>query len=231
MKLNKTILVAALGFFISTQAMAGQQEINQIEQAASTLDTPRLQALAKTVSGYDLALAEYRLALSFNLKGNGDEAKNWINQAMATLESLEQTHPENAEVKALLAQVYGYKIALEPMKGIYYGPKSNATLAEAESLAPNNPRVHLIKGIGKLNTPPLFGGSVEEAEKAFAQALTAFEQDQYSNYHWGQAETYTWKGLVKMRGGDIEQAKQNWQMALQIDPNYGWAKSLMAQHQ
>lgn len=212
-------------------AHAGQVEIDQVETAAAQLDIASLQQLSISLQGYDLALAQYRLALSANLSGQEAIAKDAINKAMDILETLDETSPNNVEVKALLAQVYGYKVAIQPFKGMFYGPKSQAKLKEAESLSSDNPRVLLVKGIGAANTPPMFGGSKEVAIASFTSALEQFESDQFSNFYWGHAETYTWLGLVHMQEGETEQALAYYDKALEVQPDYGWAKALIADTQ
>jgi len=225
----QTLIISACIYMGS--ANAGQSEINQIEQAASTLNVSALKQMSNELSGYDYALNQYRLALSANLTNQSDMAKKAIDKSMAELEKLEQQDPENAEIKALLAQVYGYKIAIEPFKGVYYGPKSGNAISQAESLSPNNPRVQLVKGIGALNTPAMFGGSSDVAFDSFNKAIVAFADDQYSDYHWGFAEAYTWRGLVHQQRGDMVKAKADWQKAIEIDQNYAWAKSLLTNAQ
>ncbi|WP_159822089.1 tetratricopeptide repeat protein [Colwellia sp. 20A7] len=232
MNINKTLITLAVTLQMSFSAVAAQAGIDQIEKAASVLDIPTLQSIATNVSDYDQALAYYRLGLSAHLKGQNALAITAIDQAIKLLEQLNESFINNVEVKALLAQVYGYKIALEPMKGVNYGPKSNAIISEAEALAPNNPRVQLVIGISKLNTPEMFGGSREAAYQAFDKAITAYNNaDKNANYNWGHAETYTWRGLIHMKKGEVELAKQDWQLALNITPDYGWAKMLLAQNQ
>lgn len=225
----RTVVIA--GLLLSANAQAGQAEIDQIESATSTMNVKALTAMQTHMQGYDLALTQYRLALTANLTGDSTVAKKAINKAMDLLETLDKENPEHVEIKTLLAQVYGYKIALEPMKGIYYGPKSQSTLAQAETLSANNPRVLLVKGIGAVNTPAMFGGSEKVAFDSFSKAISQFTGDTYSNYHWGHAEAYTWRGMMHMQRGDLNAAKADWQSALEIDPDYGWAKSLLAQNQ
>jgi len=230
MNINKILLTLTISLQLSFTAIAGQADIDQIEQAAATLNVTELQTITTQVAGYDKALAYYRTGLSANLMGKTEQSIQSIDQAIELLEQLDTSTPDDVEIKALLAQVYGYKIALEPIKGVYFGPKSNTKLSEAEALAPNNPRVLLVKGIGKLNTPPMFGGSSEAAYQAFDKAVLAYANDQNSGFHWGYAETYTWRGLVHMQNGETDKAKQDWQLALNINPDYGWAKMLLSKN-
>ena len=223
--LTRSIFLTAILSVGATHA--GQNEINQIETAVASLDVKKLKSISKDMSGYDLALAKYRTSLSANLTKQEELAGDALDESMEILEELNDLQPDNVEVKALLAQVYGYKIALSPIKGMYYGPKAQSMLAEAEKLDPNNPRVLLVKGISAANTPPMFGGDKDEAMKAFEQAIEQYEEDQYSDYHWGYAETYTWRGVLMYKQGDKAQAQADWQKAIEVEPGYGWAQSLI----
>ncbi|NVK24273.1 MAG: tetratricopeptide repeat protein [Gammaproteobacteria bacterium] len=220
-------LVLTSSLLFSTTIFAGQENIDQIEQAAGSLNINQLMEIKDSLQGYDRALAHYRLALSANLTEQTKLAKQSINLAIELLEELNEQDQNNTELLALLAQSYGYKIALEPIKGVYYGPKSAATLAKAEELDPNNPRVLLVKGIAALNTPAMFGGNMETAYESFNKAIDAYPQDTHSDFHWGHAEAYTWRGLIHMKNGHSELAKSDWQTALTLNPDYGWAKSML----
>lgn len=228
-KLNplKTTLLLTVALTTNT-LFADQADIDRVEMAASSLSIETLKKLSNELAGYDAALAHYRLAMSANLQQQSDLAEKALDNSMEELEQLQVEQPDNAEVKALLAQVYGFKIALSPIKGIVYGSKSQQTLNEAEKLAPTNPRVLLVKGIGAVNTPPMFGGSKELALQSFTQSIEAFKDDTYSNYYWGHSEAYTWRGLLYSQQGEQSKAIADWQQALVINPDYGWAKSLLA---
>lgn len=208
-------------------AFAAQTDINRIEAAASNLNVEVLTALSEELHGYDAAFAYYRLAMSANLTQQFDLADKALDDSMVLLETLRLEQPDSAEVNALLAQVYGFKIALNPIKGIIYGSKSQAALEKAEKLAPKNPRVLLIKGIGAINTPPMFGGSKEVAFASFSESIAAYDEDVYSNYYWGHPEAYTWRGFLHSKQGEQSKAIADWKKALEIDPNYGWAKVLL----
>lgn len=225
--INTKLFFAAT--LLTTSVAAEQADIDTVEMAASNLSIERLKKLSGELSGYDSAFASYRLAMSANLKQQPELAEAALDNSMAKLEQLAKELPENAEVKALLAQVYGFKIALNPIKGIVYGSKSQKMLDEAEQLAPTNPRVLLVKGIGAVNTPPMFGGSKELAMQSFTQSINAYKDDVDSNYYWGHSEAYTWRGLLYSQQGDRVKAITNWKLALEINPDYGWAKLLLAQ--
>ena len=228
MKTNKTLKSLALaGVVFSNQLFAGQAEIDRVEAAAATLDVQALSQLTTELNGYDYALAEYRLAVGANFAEQKSMAITAINNSIEALQALDEETPENAEVKALLAQAYGYKISLKPVTAIINGPRAQSVLNDAEALAPNNPRVLLVKGTTAMFTPALFGGSTEQALSALTDALDAFKTDYASGYHWGYAEAYTWKGILEQKNGNLEQAKADWQQALNLNQDYGWAKALL----
>ncbi len=221
----------ALTLFICSTTYADQASIESIEQAFMQMNNKQLIQLLETNSGYDKALAHYRLAISQNLQAESESANASLEQAMTLLETLTLQSPNNDEVWALLAQVYGLKIAYQPMKGAYYGPKSGQALSKAMALNNSNPRVHLVLGISKYNTPAMFGGSKTAALTALNKSISLFGESQASEMSWGHAEAYVWRGLTQLELGQKEQALNDWQTALTIEPSYGWAQMLSQQNQ
>lgn len=227
MKTITRILSIALFTGLTSTAQAGQLEIDNIEAAASNLDSSALITLTNEYTDYNLAYAQYKLAVTASVNKNEANTLKALNASINTLEQLQAIRPNDVEVLALLAQVYGYKAGLHPFKAMYYGSKSNQALKQAINIDANNPRVLLVKGVIKANTPALFGGSNEQAKAAFDRSIIAFSGDIGSDYHWGYADAYTWRGIIHKNSGDIALAKVDWQQALNINPDFGWAKTLL----
>jgi len=213
----------------SFAAQANQADIDNIEQAAMQLNSIELVSLTKQTSGYDQALAYYRLAISQNLQSQSKEARQNLDLAIEQLENITKQDENDDEAWALLAQVYGLKIAYQPMKAAYYGPKSGKALAAALAINHENPRVYLVQGISLYNTPAMFGGSKSAALSAFNQSIALYHQDS-SDTAWGQAEVHVWRGLTNLALNQTDQALTDWYSALAIEPNYGWAKMLISQN-
>lgn len=218
-------------FLFSGSVLANQANIDAIEQAARSLNHNELAQLVNQTSGYDKALANYRLSIAHSLNANTAMANDALDQAIEQLVKLTTQQADNAENWALLAQAYGYKISLAPMKGAYYGPKSASALSKAYQLAPNNPRVHLVKAVSEYNKPALFGGSKQAAKKSLDKAISLFQQDSAIDTKWGYAEAYVWRGLTHIELNNREQAISDWQQALAIEPSYGWPQFLIEQNQ
>lgn len=226
--MKKIILFSLL--IASTSALADQTQINAIENAAMQLEKKTLISLTNQAETYDKAFAFYRLSITQNLMAESTAAMESLNNAITILEKHTLQHPEDGEAWALLSQSYGLKIGYQPMKGAYYGPKAGKALSKAFNYAPQSPRTHLVKAVSEFNTPVVFGGSKAAALKTLDTALSLFQSDSSQN-QWGHAEAFVWRGLAKQSLNNSEAALQDWQQALDIAPNYGWANLLLSKNQ
>jgi len=219
--------VLTTSLILSTQVQADQQTITAIENASMELNLTQLISIKESSEGYDQALANYRLGLNYSFVQEQYKATKSLNRATEQLIELVNINNQDNESWALLAQVYGLQIAYQPMRGNELGPKAVMALTTAEKISPNNPRVLLIKGVSKYNTPAMFGGSKHQALIELSNAIKQYKDDQYSEYHWGFAEAYTWRGLTQLELGNKDAALADWAKAVEISPNYGWAKNLL----
>ncbi|NLQ24435.1 hypothetical protein HGO26_16310 [Shewanella sp. S-1] len=228
----KTLLLASSFVLISTHSFAAtpsNTSITNVDAASNAMNLTQLQQLSGSTQDYDKAYANYRLAISANVMGQKTLASSALSAAQTTLEALE-TSQANAESLALLSSVYGMQIALDNSKGATLGMKSAKAIASAEQLEPQNPRVALVKAIAAYNTPAIFGGSMQNAKTLATTAIERFAQP-CDNICWGEAEAYTWRGLAKQELGDSQGAIEDWQQAIKVQADYGWAKFLLQQNQ
>jgi len=178
------------------------------------------------LTNYYIAYCDYRL-ISYEFGQNDKQsAKQFINDAILRLNRCLDAKPDCADAYALLASIYGNKIALNPWLGIWYGPKAGKLMEQAFATDPNNPRVHLLNGISTLYTPERWGGGTDAAEKSLKKAAEIFKAENISKIlpDWGHCETYAWLGMVALARQDTVQARQYYNEALVIDPDYGWVK-------
>ncbi|MBW3528020.1 tetratricopeptide repeat protein [Shewanella sp. NKUCC05_KAH] len=228
----KTLLLASSFVLISTHSFAAtpsNTSITNVDAASNAMNLTQLQQLSGSTQDYDKAYANYRLAISANVMGQKTLASSALSAAQTTLEALE-TSQANAESLALLSSVYGMQIALDNSKGATLGMKSAKAIAGAEQLEPQNPRVALVKAIAAYNTPAIFGGSMQNAKTLATTAIERFAQP-CDNICWGEAEAYTWRGLAKQELGDSQGAIEDWQQAIKVQADYGWAKFLLQKNQ
>ncbi|MFD2165122.1 hypothetical protein ACFSJY_02505 [Thalassotalea euphylliae] len=226
--MKKLLLIAT---FVSSQVFAAPQHTQAIEDAAMQLNTPALVELSQTTEGYDQAFSQYRLAINYNLQAEQDKANEALKVAINTLEALTQQNENDDEAWALLSQSYGLMIAYQPMKAVFYGPKSGKALAKAKSLNNQNPRIFLVEGISDYHTPAMFGGSKERSVEALSQAISLYQSQAVNDYSWGEAEAYVWRGLANLELDNKEQALVDFAKATDIAPDYLWPQQLMKSHQ
>jgi len=179
---------------------------------------------------YYLGLADYRIVSFYFSQQQQDQAEKYIEDGIEHLKTCIQLKPEFAEAYSLLSAVYGNKIATNPMLGMSLGPQSGIMMAKALKLAPENPRSQLIAGWSAYFTPKMWGGGKDKAKKYFQQAIACFDSFRVVSPilpDWGHEEAYAWLGLLNMEQEKLEQAKINFNKALQLNPGYGWIKRIL----
>lgn len=255
--LNRTIFVYLLLVSIAvppTQAVSGQQAPPSGQAASLILQGKSLleeglnqndhgkilqaRAIFERVTGdtehaalahYYVALSDYRMA-NLLLAENRRQTRTYLNSAIEHLNEAIDLDDQFAEAWALISSCYGLKIGLSPIQGMILGPKAGKAVERAREIAPENPRVVLIAAISDFSTPEAFGGSKEEALEGFERAVELFEQVVISDPlapEWGHEETYAWMGILYTDAGDIEMAREAYEKALVINPEYGWIKYVL----
>jgi tetratricopeptide (TPR) repeat protein len=203
---------------------------------AATLKLCRAEALRMQTApgGHSRALVAYAVAyvgwrLAFSPSVPQAEQDALLDEAENQLKAALKIDPKSAEAFALLSGVYGAKIAHSPMRGILLGPRSNGAIENAVTLAPDNPRVLLSKGIGKFNTPAMFGGSDTEAESLIRRALGAFDTEPIDKAwpNWGRFDAHAWLGQILANRGDKGGARAEYEKALAIAPKSGWVRYVL----
>ncbi len=82
-------------------------------------------------------------------------------------------------------------------------------------------------GISYLERPELFGGDVDKAEASFNKAIQLFEKSHNLRAGWptwGHAEAYVYLGRVYLDRGDMIRARDAFEKALLIAPDFVWAR-------
>jgi len=166
------LLTQALGYVSSSYA--GADNLAAIERAFNTKDNRYLQVLIKQSSGFDSFIAQYRLAMSYQIKQDIDNSKKVLEQLLNSLVPYTENNPADMEAKALLANVYGLSIALNPSKAESYGPLSFSLIEQALKQAPHKPIVLFFKASLSYYTPTMYGGSKVKAHATLKKALNAY---------------------------------------------------------
>lgn len=175
---------------------------------------------------YTRAFGHYAATASLRAAKEGEAIRVQLERAVALL--LRVKDPRwKAEVAALHGGILGQLIDLEGgVSGMMLGPKSRRLLEQATQAAPANPRVLLFRGIAQLNTPPIWGGDPAEGAALLQQAVDRFEAgvQPAGAPRWGHAEALAWLGIARQRTGDAGRARNAWEQALLLEPDYRWVR-------
>jgi tetratricopeptide (TPR) repeat protein len=237
-----TVLVTAPAARQSLMPPDWSQVTGQLEQAVLGDDaagvrrarTDLLRLLAAGPATDRAALVHYAIAyagwrLSTNPAVSARERDDLLDDAETRLKTAVKLDPKFAEGYALLSGVYGLKINFSPMSGILLGPRSGGAIDRAEQLEPENPRVLLSRGIGKFNTPAMFGGSIKDAEACLRRAIDRFAVESPAKPFpaWGRFDAHAWLGQVLARRGDKAAARAEYERALEVAPKSGWVQFVL----
>ena len=220
-----------------TVAEAADYE-NRIEFSFLSEDLKALRALAHSLtelaagdeSGrlerYLAAHADYRLAQVLNeaRKSGAEDAAKACVEELSTL-----THKDSRDVEALAqkAACHALLAATSVIKSVTHGPAAADTIAMALSLAPKNPRAHLVDALVDYWRPTKLGGDPERAFQKFKQAAETFEAvppgaTEFPS--WGGADVYYWLGKFYVSHGDVAAARSALEQALIVAPDYAAAR-------
>jgi tetratricopeptide (TPR) repeat protein len=158
---------------------------------------------------------------------NNPEAEKSLIEAQKYLEKAMAVDPLFGEADALHGYLLGFEIALHPEKAMSLGMSSFGYFSKGFEKDPENPRIHLLKGISLFYTPEAYGGGADNAIESLTKAAGLFEKDVVKDPlkpSWGKEEAYTYLGLAYKQKKDFEKAKEMLKRALEINPEFGLAK-------
>jgi len=109
-----------------------------------------------------------------------DEIHKHLDKAQDELDKVLTKYSGESEIHALQAHIYQLRIT-DMAKGMKYSLLANESLAVAEQLNPENPRIFYLKGTNIFYTPEAFGGGAENAKPILEKASKMFETYQPEN--------------------------------------------------
>lgn len=130
--------------------------------------------------------------------------------------------PETLALRsAITGQLISFGSAFTAMR---MGSRAGKQMEEALAVGPNNPRVWMLRGVGDLYRPRLFGGGLDKAESHLRHAIQLFATDRPPPPapSWGQAEVYGWLGQVLAKQGKRSEARAAYEKGLSLEPGNAW---------
>jgi tetratricopeptide (TPR) repeat protein len=191
----------------------------------------RLQALSAADPGsaalhYWVAVATWR-AVPLMPEAQRKQAALLTQDGLAQCDAALKLDPKLAEALALKGGLQGIAIRFDPASMMTLGPQSEANIARAIGMAPGNPRIRLLQGIGTLNKPAMFGGGAVPAAEIFGQALALFAADTAADStapRWGRDDACLWAGRAAMEMRKFAAARDFFAAALEVSPGHAWVR-------
>jgi len=174
---------------------------------------------------YVLILSKYGyIGFIIGLKKE-EEAKEVIESAEKDVEILASDKRFSARVSAMSGALIAMKISLAPMKAPYLGMKSLRYIEESVEADSNDPAGWVEMGNARFHMPSMFGGSYEEAVKAFSTAVALFEKSSGEmKCNWHYLHALVWLARSNENLNQFEEAKVIYEKILQIEPECLWVK-------
>lgn len=206
-----------------------ETNLDKMRQARAIFERATNDAKRAALAHYYMGLAHNRIA---NLMATTDEkqALTHVDQAIEHLQQATKLDGSFAEAHALLSSVYGRKIGMKPMLGMIMGPKADVAIKKAKQLDPDNPRIIYIEAMSDFHKPETWGGSIERAIDGLQRAAGLFAEETVTDPlmpDWGHDETYAWLGIAYIRKEQPDDARQAFEKALAINPDFGWVKDYL----
>lgn len=207
-------------------------DVDAMQQARALFERVASASNDAVWAHYYIGLANYRIATRF-LDRDEDRAEALLDDGIDHLDAAIEAQPASAEAEAhaLLSTLYGLKARGGMFSGMRYGPRADDAIAQAQQIAPDNPRVLLLHAVSLLNKPSRWGGDRDGAIATLDRAIQRFEaaapSDDALPPRWGHADAYAWLGIAHLKGDDPAPARAAFEQALAVRPGYAWVESVL----
>ncbi|MEZ4944276.1 MAG: tetratricopeptide repeat protein [Cyclobacteriaceae bacterium] len=177
---------------------------------------------------FALALSQYGLLSATMADQDEDMFDDYYDDTVDNLEAIIKANKSWGEPKALLSAVYGLKMGYSPMMGMFLGSKSGSLMKKAKEQSPQSALVIKLYANSKFFTPEMFGGDLDEAISSYKKCLQLYEaQPSQLENNWMYLDALVFAGQAHLKKGEKEKAKQLFEKALVIEPEFMWVKQVL----
>lgn len=210
--MNK-IRLLAVALLVSV-VVYGQENPNQkrIEAAMTQSFATQSDQLAgiiaelkqdETANGYWIAYAQFYSGVYAMQSGRQEETKSLVQSAIKTLENIKD---KNSEEHALLGQILGFSISLDPSSAMQASAKALSHYKAALKKDENNLRAYLGLGQSDYYTPEEYGGG-QKVEEYLQKAISLPDQSMENGPSWGKNMAYYILASFYQREGEYDKAR------------------------
>jgi tetratricopeptide (TPR) repeat protein len=214
---------------VTIEAAYNRGDVEQLRGARAIVERALTAFAGDPLLQHYYAYSLYREStLLMGMRREEKEYRPLLEQADSVLE---QSASKLAlpETYALRSSVLGQLIGTNPLRGMTLGPRSGNAMDRAIELGPRNPRVWMLRGVGAMFTPAMFGGGVDKSEEYLRKAIALFADDRPVPPlpAWGHAEAYAWLGQALHKQKRIDDARAAYAKSLELQPENGWVRHVL----
>lgn len=192
-----------------------KQVIDEMEVKDDKTDAFRLELVNYTYGYIGWCLGQDR----------NSEAAKYMKRAEAHLDYLENSGYKISDIMAYRAAMVGFSIALAPYKAPFLGPRSIGYAEKAVKSNPENYLGLLQQAHIKYFTPPIFGGSKQEAMGKYLLSLKTYKKLYTdSNKDWNHLSLYTTIIMAYMELKEYDKAEKYCLEVLELEPEFKWIR-------
>ena len=174
---------------------------------------------------YYLAYSDFLISYTFMQSQDKDKIRKYTESSLDLLNKCTDMKDDFSEAYILKMSVEGNRWMYEPDKMNDIIAKTAEATDKAKKLEPDNPRFHLVSGMGTFYTPEAFGGGVDAALPSFLKSYELFQTRKEKNEtypDWGYATCAGMIAICKIQQDKMDEAKQYIDKGLEIDPDSGF---------
>ncbi|OGC02048.1 hypothetical protein A2V82_15635 [candidate division KSB1 bacterium RBG_16_48_16] len=210
------------------KAASNSYEDEAFIKARSLFERLLMQEQKLDLIHYYIGFADYRLATKY-FESHNEKAEQYLDDGIAHLEKAIQLNNELADAQALVSSLYGQKIGLDPALAMTLGPQAWIAMGNAKKSSPGNPRVLMLQAISTYYSPEQYGGSKTKGAEEMGKAIAAFRGEKLEDPllpDWGFEDALMMMANWQLEHGQKDEAKKLVTETLEINPDFGWAKSM-----
>lgn len=188
-----------------------------------------MKEVASINDAFTKSLAGYGVLNSTMATQNEDLFNEYLDETYNPLEKIADSKQVNqAEAKALLASIMGFKMGYSPWKGIYLGSKSSNFVEEALEANPESYIVQKMYAGSMFYTPETFGGDVSKAARSFEKCIQIMEANpELTKENWMYLDALAHLGSCYVKLNQRDKAIATFEKALEIEPQFYWVSKVL----
>jgi tetratricopeptide (TPR) repeat protein len=194
------------------------------KQIASEAD--KILDLQNGIEQDQIKAIKLKYGLIYSCLSNQDETSynTYIDKTIEQLDILMKKYPNSSDLYSISAAIMSVQMAFSPAKGMTLGSQSGKHISKALELDSSSALAWRQDASSKYFTPKMWGGDINQAIQEFEKAIQLFEA-QNQTKDWVYLDAMAWLGIAYSKTGQKDKAKEIFEKALQIEPNFTWVKN------